>query len=81
MQFSNKFTLLWIEAVAGKLTVTSTREKAPLPLGRQHQRKENSLASNAGLISASMYSFGWTVHKDLDLILKLLQRCIGALVG
>lgn len=49
----------------------NARVKAPLPLGRQSQRKEYSLASKFWLDISFHYSSGWTMHKDLDLILIL----------
>ena len=39
----------------------------------QEESKKTAQQADSGSISASMYSFGRTVHKDLDLILKLLD--------
>ena len=46
--------------------------------GRRHlflreESKKTAQQADSGSISASMYSFGRTVHKDLDLILKLFH--------
>ena len=77
MLFSNKFTPVWIEAAlwadAGKLTVPNAREKAPLPTGRWSQKKEYNLASKFCLDISFHYSFGWTMHKDVELILTLFS--------